>query len=64
MPKYTINTECGIMNDIDADSIDAAKEIYSQEMGFDFDALAEFPGSWYWIEEDGVKVESIAENMP
>jgi hypothetical protein len=58
---FTINTECGIMRDIDASTVEDAKVVYSHEYNFDFDGVEDYPGSWYWIEEDGVKIESGGE---
>lgn len=63
MSNYTINSECGVAK-IEADSIEAAKEAYEQSHHFDFDNFREFPGSWYFINEDGVCVESETQNMP
>lgn len=67
MKSYAINTECGLMTDIQAESIDAAKEIYSAATnGYDFDGAAngEYPGSWYTITEDGVRVDDYTVDMP
>ncbi len=61
MKTYTINSECGPMYDIQAESIDDAKDIYSREKHYDFDL--DEPGSWYSIWEDGVPVEQVG-NCP
>jgi len=63
MTTYTIQSECGIM-DIAAESIEAAKEIYSRERHYDFDAVAGTPGSWYSISVGGVRIEADDEDMP
>jgi hypothetical protein len=65
MTQYTINSELGPM-DIQADSIEAAKEIYEREMHYDFDGAAagEYPGSWFFVNEDGVRVEDHTAEMP
>lgn len=63
MPKYTINSECGVER-IEAESVEAAKEKYSQLHGFDFDSYADYPGSWYFVAEDGVRIEDHTERMP
>jgi hypothetical protein len=64
--KYTINTECGVARDIEAASIDEAKEQYEASHHYDFGgALAgEYPGSWFWVDEDGVRVEDFTKDMP
>jgi hypothetical protein len=64
MKTYTINTECGVMKEFLAENIDDAKEAYSQKFGFDFASCANIEGSWYWIAEDGVRVEDHSECMP
>ena len=61
---YTINTECGLLRDFAAASIEAAKAEYIRQFDFDFDGVSEYPGSWYWVSEDGVRVEGETENMP
>jgi hypothetical protein len=61
--KYTINSECGV-GYIEAQSIDAAKEKYAKIHGYDFDGYADYPGSWYFIAVDGVRVEDHTECMP
>jgi hypothetical protein len=63
MTTYTINSECGVER-IQAESIDAAKDIYSAKHGFDFDGYADYPGSWYFISVDGLRVEDHCECMP
>lgn len=63
---YVINTECGVARGIVADSVGEAKEKYEASHHYDFDgALAgEYPGSWYWIDEDGIRVEDHTKDMP
>ena len=64
---YGINTELGYMNDISADSIESAKEVYSAaNRGYDFDGAenGEYPGSWFFVNEDGVRVEDFTDDMP
>ena len=61
---YAINTECGLMRDFEAQDIEAAKDTYGREHPYDFDGYADYPGSWYWINQDGVRVESHCECMP
>lgn len=63
---YTINTECGLMRDFEAADIEAAKDAYSEKFDYDFDGAdaGEFPGSWYWIDEDGVRIADLTECMP
>lgn len=63
MKTYRINSELGPMS-IEAENVDDAKSKYSAGTEYDFDAWNEYPGSWYWIDEDGVRVESHCENMP
>lgn len=60
---YTINSECGVEN-FEAESIEAAKDQYSKIHGYDFDGVADYPGSWYFIAVDGVRVEDHTEEMP
>lgn len=64
--KYTINSECGVMRGYEAADIYAAKQKYEQDFHFDFDGAdnGEYPGSWYWIEENGVRVADLTECMP
>jgi len=65
--RYDVNTELGPMNDIEADSVEAAKEIYSAaNKGYDFDGAenGEYPVAWFFINEDGVLVEDYTEEMP
>lgn len=64
MKTYTINTECGLMRDIRAENVDAAKAAYIAKIQYDFDGCAEYPGSWYWIEENGFRVEEHTDAMP
>ena len=67
MKMYTINTELGPMNDIAAESIEQAKEIYAAaNRGYDFDGAenGDYPGSWFFVNEDGVRVEDFTEEMP
>lgn len=65
MTIFTINTECGLLADIQATDIDDAKEQYSAKFGFDFDDVASYPGSWYWVSDEyGMKIESHEECMP
>jgi len=64
MHTYTINTECGLMRDFEAEDIEAAKDIYDNECQYDFDGYSYYPGSWYWIDEDGIRVETHCERMP
>ena len=64
MSRYTINTECGLMCDFEADDIETAKEEYARQYHYDFDGYADYPGSWYWIDEDGVRVEEHCDDMP
>ena len=64
---YDINTELGPMNDISADSIESAKSIYSAaNRNYDFDGAenGEYPGSWFFINCDGVRVEDVTTDMP
>ena len=63
MNKYTINSECGVAY-IEACSIEQAKEQYSRDHHYDFDSYDDYPGSWYFIEKDGVRVEDCTECMP
>ena len=63
MTTYTIQSECGLM-DIAAETIEAAKEVYSRERHYDFDAVSEMDGSWYSISADGLRIEADDENMP
>jgi len=64
MTKWTINSECGAM-DIEAETIEAAKAVYSADRGFDFDGFRDYPGSWYFIaDEHGVRVEDETAEMP
>src|SRR5258707_1048761 len=60
MAKYTINSEVGVMRNIEAGNIDEAKEIYKRDNHYDFDgALAgELPVSCFWMEQDGERVKS------
>lgn len=65
--QYDINTELGPMHEIEAESIEQAKEIYSAaNRGYDFDGAekGDYPGSWFFVNEDGVRVEDFAEEMP
>ena len=66
MSKYTINTECGLMKDIEAGSVEEAKDIYSASNPYDFDGAenGEYPGSWFFIEENGIRVEDLTAEMP
>lgn len=64
MKTYTINSELGLMRDVLASSIDEAKEKYTEKFGYDFDGFDEYPGTWYWINENGVRVEDETECMP
>jgi hypothetical protein len=48
--KYTINSEIAL-DVIEAESIEDAKEIYSDRNQFDFDAADEIEGSWYHISD-------------
>jgi len=59
MATYRINSECGLMTDIVADSIDAAKDAYSRKHHYDFDAAPDIESSWYWIvcDDTGETVE-------
>lgn len=59
---YVINSECGLMTEFQAADIDAAKAIYAREHHFDFDDLPE--GSWYWIDENGQRVEEQTADQP
>lgn len=61
--EYVIRSELGTMT-IDAESVEDAKQEYQDATGFDFDGFADYPGSWYWIDENGVKIEDETENMP
>lgn len=61
--EYTIKTECGL-DTITAASIDEAKEEYGRRHHYDFDAVTEIPGSWYWIAVDGVRIEDETDDMP
>ena len=56
---YVLHTECGQM-EIAATSIEQAKEIYSKEHGYNFDATETTEGSWYYIGnfETGEEFES------
>ena len=61
---YIINTECGLA-EIEASSLSHAKEIYQHKYDFDFDAVDEIEGSWYWIEDEhGDRVEQNTSDMP
>ena len=62
---YTINSEIGVM-DIEAESAEAAKEIYANATHYDFDGAeaGEYPGSWFFVNEDGVLVEDFTADMP
>lgn len=65
--NYTIRTECGLQCNILASSIDDAKEIYSQANdGYDFDGAenGEYPGAWFWVNCDGIRVEDFTADMP
>lgn len=65
--KYDINTELGPMNDIEADSVESAKEKYSLENHeYDFSGAenGEYPGSWFFIVCDGVRVVDCTAEMP
>jgi hypothetical protein len=64
---YDINTELGPMHNIAADSVEAAKAIYSAaHRGYDFEGAqnGEYPGSWFFINCDGVRVEDFTADMP
>jgi len=64
---YNINTEVGPMNNIAADSIEAAKEVYSAaNRGYDFEGAenGDYPGSWFFVNCDGVRVEDFTAEMP
>jgi len=65
MNEYRINTECGL-SAYEAETIDDAKERYAEEENYDFaGAVAgEYPGSWFWISENGVRVEDFTQDMP
>lgn len=65
MKKYTINSELGVM-DIEAGSVEEAKEIYAAAKHYDFDGAeaGEYPGSWFFVNEDGVRVEDFTADMP
>lgn len=58
MHRYTINSECGLMSDFYAINIDTAKSLYRSVYHYDFDSCTDYDGSWYWIIEDDVVVES------
>lgn len=61
---FTINTECG-SRQIMAESVEDAKAIYTKEHDFDFDAVPDIAGSWYWIEdENGERIEQDTTDMP
>lgn len=60
---YTVNSECGLMSIKEA-NVEAAKAVYEKEMHYDFDGAADYPGSWYFIECDGVRVEEMIDEMP
>lgn len=62
MNNYTINSECGGRN-IQAETIEDAKDQYSREMHFDFD-VEKYPGSWYFIDENEGRVEDETACMP
>lgn len=65
--RYDINTELGPMNDIEAESIEQAKKIYSAaNQGYDFDGAenGDYPGSWFFVNEDGIRVEDFTAEMP
>lgn len=67
MKTYDINTEIGPMNDIQADDTESAKDIYSADhSGYDFAGAenGDYPGSWFFICEDGVRVEDFTVDMP
>jgi hypothetical protein len=64
MGTYTISTECGIIRGIKADSAEDAKRQYAASEPYDFDCYAEYHGSWYFVEEDGVRIEDHTECMP
>lgn len=66
MTTYTISSEVGLMKGIQAGSIDEAKAIYSNKMHYDFDGArdGEYPGSWYFVDEDGVRAEDCTAEMP
>lgn len=61
MSKYTINSECGLM-DVVADSVEAAKESYEREYHYDFDAAGEVAGSWYYVSLDGEVIEEAGDS--
>jgi len=64
---YNINTEVGPMNNIAADSIEAAKEVCSAaNRGYDFEGAenGDYPGSWFFVNCDGVRVEDFTAEMP
>ena len=60
--QYTINSECGV-EEIYAESIEAAKEQYSRMHNFDFNS--DVVGSWYYVaDEHGLLVDGNTDNMP
>lgn len=65
MTTYTINSELGVAR-IEAESIEDAKDIYERDHHYDFDGAAagEYPGSWYFVDADGVRVEDCTAEMP
>jgi hypothetical protein len=65
MKTYTINSECGLAT-IEAATIDDARDQYERGFHYDFAGAAagEYPGSWYWIEAEGTRVEDCTADMP
>jgi hypothetical protein len=54
------------MTGIEAETVEAAKEIYADERHYDFDDCEDYDGSWYEIfDADGLSVEDCnLDNRP
>ena len=63
MRTYVINSECGVET-IRAEDVEAAKDQYARMHHYDFDAYSYYPGSWYFVTEDGLRIEDHTECMP